>query len=123
MRELDLGSVTGMLQAEVSESTKAIIKASGYKALGGESYEEFRARISSFMTMLESLDCENVAVFAHGGVVRTVLDLVVGCKLPRDRVNCSNCALAIFGYNNQKWMLHSWINPVQEYDEQKQKLL
>ena len=123
LREMDLGSITGLLYSEVSESTKAVIKTSGYKALGGESREEFCERIASFMTMLESLDCENVAVFAHGGVLRTVLDLIIGFKLPRDKVNCSNCAFAVFDYNDQKWMLHSWINLDSPYDEEKQKLL
>lgn len=124
LREINLGTLTGMKREDVSESVKAEIKASGgYKNLGGEAREEFVARIDSFLKMLEGLDCENVAVFAHAGVVRTVLDLVIGIKLPRDKVNCSNCALGVFEYQNEKWTLHSWLNQAGDYDAQKQKLL
>ena len=124
LREMGIGTLMGVKHSDVSESMKAEIKKSGgYQSFGGESREEFVARIGSFMKMLESLDCENVAAFAHAGVVRTVLDLVVGVRLPRDRINCSNCALAVFEYQNGKWMLHSWLNQAGEADAQKQKIV
>ena len=124
LREIDLGTLAGRAHSSVSESEKAKIGASGgYENFGGESREEFCRRIETFMKMLEPLDCENVVAFAHAGVVRTFLDLVIGIKLPRDRVNCSNCALAVFEYKNEKWTLHSWINQAGEFDAQKQKLL
>ena len=75
-----------------------------------ESKTEFGDRIAAFMRELEALDCQNVAVFAHAGVMRTFLDTVLDVPMPRDRVCCRNCTVAIFEYEASVWKLHSWIN-------------
>ena len=64
------------------------------------------------MKQLEDSDCETVAVFAHGGWLRGMLETVLGTYLPRKNVSCGNCAIGIFEYKQGNWMLHSWINQV-----------
>ena len=77
----------------------------------GESTAELRERIASFMRMLEKEQAENIAVFAHAGVLRTFLGLVLGEAVPIKKLLCKNCTVAVFEYRNGTWMLHSWINP------------
>lgn len=48
---------------------------------GGESYEQFYARIKSFMEELLLEKHENVLVVTHGGVVRSILCFVLGENL------------------------------------------
>lgn len=62
------------------------------------------------MKMLETSDFKTVALFSHAGWQRTFLNLVVGVNLPRENVQCKNCTVAIFEYENDTWSLHSWIN-------------
>ena len=62
------------------------------------------------MKRLEGQSHENIAVFAHGGVLRKALDVVLEVEVPRKNMLCKNCAVAIFEYSNLKWNLHSWIN-------------
>ena len=110
LREINVGSLAGQPLSCLTKEINEMIAESGYKKLGGESYEELGERISAFREQLESLDCETAAVFTHAGWLRGFLDQVVGVSLSRDRVKCGNCTVGIFDYTGGKWRLHSWIN-------------
>lgn len=111
LREVNVGSLSGTPLADVPKEELARLVAEGYGAYGGESTEEFRARVCSFLKQTEEMGCENVAAFSHGGWLRTALSAVIGISLRGARILCDNCAVAIFEYRNGTWRLHSWINP------------
>lgn len=110
LREINVGNIAGKPLSIVRDENNQPRNADGYAVFGGESYAEFDLRVSGFMKGLESLDCENVALFAHGGWLRSSMDFVVGMKLPRKTISCNNCAIAIYEFNGTAWKLHSWIN-------------
>ena len=110
LREVNVGSLSGKPLSIVRDGNNQPKNANGYGAFGGEDYSEFDRRVSDFMKRLETLDCENVALFAHGGWLRSSMDFVVGMKLPRKTISCNNCAIAIYEFNGSAWKLHSWIN-------------
>jgi len=110
LREISVGSLAGNPISVVTEEQWSDIEKNKYIAFGGESKKDFCDRVSGFMKKLEGLSCENVAVFSHAGWLREMLDIVIGVHIPREKVCCNNCTVAIFEYTNKKWMLHSWIN-------------
>ena len=62
------------------------------------------------MNTLEGEDCENIAVFSHAGVLRKAVNTVLNIYVPRNKMLCKNCTVAIFEYSDKTWILHSWIN-------------
>ena len=110
LREINVGSIAGKALDVVMDSNNRPMNEDGYGRFGGESKEEFHDRIVSFMKILDSEDCENIAVFSHAGVLRKFLEITLGLQLPRETVLCRNCAVAIFDVNHSVWKLHSWIN-------------
>ena len=110
LREVCLGNLEGKPIASLTDADRAVIAQSGYTAFGGESKEEFHGRISGFLQKLSEMEYETVAVFAHGGWLRGMLDQVIGLKLPRDKIYCNNCTVAIIEYTGSHWVLHSWMN-------------
>ena len=110
LREVDVGNIAGKPFAALSDEERALIPTYGYSRLGGETREEYRGRIEEFCRMIEPLDCENIAVFTHAGVLRTMLSIVTGVNIPNPKLACNNCAVAIFEYIDEKWRVYSWIN-------------
>lgn len=110
IREMNVGDIAGKPIKSMSAEDRRLVPEKGYSHMGGESYEQFESRVREFMTMLESLDCNNVAVFSHAGCLKRMLNLVMGIKLPAPQVMCGNCTVAIFDYSDGIWRLHSWIN-------------
>lgn len=109
LREVNVGSVAGLPYAEaiVPKNAKGI---NDYSTIGGESPEEFWGRVRSFLEMAKTLPCENVAAFAHAGVLRTMFMLCVGTPIPFTNILCQNCTIAIFELVGDEWKVHSWIN-------------
>ena len=110
LREVNVGSLANQPLSVVDGEAKARIRDCGYSDFGGETQEEFRARILEFQSMLESLPCDNVAVFSHAGWLVGFLNEVVGFYLPRSKVACNNCAGGVFEFNDGDWRLFSWLN-------------
>ena len=79
-----------------------------FSRFGGETYDDVRARVRSFLDMLESDPCEQVAAFAHEGVLRCMLDLVLGMQFERHNVRCPNCIIAVFAFVDGRWVLEAW---------------
>lgn len=110
LREIDVGTLENQPHSTLTEAQKSRIGPYGYADFGGESREEFKSRVRQFLALLEGLECENVAVFSHAGWLREMLDEVVGMRLPRDRIRCNNCAVAVLEYADDGRWLYSWIN-------------
>ena len=110
LREINVGNIAGNPLNSVSDSDKEQMNKEGYRSFGGESQEEFGNRVRGFMNTLEGENCENIAVFSHAGFLRKAVDTVLDIDVPRNKMMCKNCAVAIFEYSDKKWMLHSWIN-------------
>ena len=112
LREINIGSLSGKPFSSLTEEMKDRTDIEGFVEYGGESREEFSRRICQFVSLVESLDCECVAAFSHGGWVLSLLNEMFGVTLPRDKVRCANCTVAVFEQRqNGEWWLHSWINP------------
>ena len=110
LREINVGDIAGKPLHVVKDSEGKLLNKDGYACFGGESRAEFCDRVKFFMRELEGLDCQNVVVFAHAGVLRTFLEVVLNTKVPGAHICCRNCTVAIFEYDAQDWKLHSWIN-------------
>ena len=110
LREMNVGELGGTELRLTTDEQRKYIAENGYDMFNGEGKAEFRNRVSEFLKLAESLECNNVAAFSHAGLIRTVLDLTVGMYLPRDRVRCNNCNIAVFEFSDMKWRLYSWIN-------------
>ena len=110
LREVNVGSISGKPRDSINNIDKETVKKDGYWIFGGESPEEFDGRVKTFMKLLEGQSCENIAVFSHAGVLRKMLNTVLGTDVPRKNLLCRNCAVAVFEYSGNTWMLHSWIN-------------
>lgn len=112
VREINVGKLAGTPLNSITQKEREHTNQNGYADYGGEERTEFIERICQFMKKLEALECENIAVFSHGGWVCGMLDIVIGHHVPRKRVCCNNCTIAIFEYTNETWKLHSWINTI-----------
>ncbi len=112
LREINIGSLGGKPLSVVTDEQRADIAKNGYVAFGGEAKKEFNDRVVAFMKKLEGLNCENVAIFSHGGWLREMLDVVIGMHIPRKQVCCNNCTVAVFEYTGEIWKLHSWLNMI-----------
>ena len=110
LREVNVGNIAGKPLAIVREGCSVPKNINGYADFGGESFADMDARVGKFMTQLETLECENVAIFSHAGWLRSSLDFVMGMKMPKKHICCKNCAIAVYEYTGTMWRLYSWIN-------------
>lgn len=110
LREINVGSLAGKPLSILSEAQRERIAKLGYVDFDGETKEQFNSRIFKVMKELETLNCETIALFTHAGWMRGMLDAVIGIRIPGNHVQCSNCTIAVFEFENRMWQLHSWIN-------------
>lgn len=110
LREMNLGELEGRSSSIVPKDQLPYLARVGYSAFGGESREEFYARIRDFGNELLSSEDGNIAVFSHSGWLRGFLCLTLGMDTLSYKVVCNNCAVGVFEHNGQAWHLHSWIN-------------
>ena len=109
-REISVGDLMGKPLSALTPAQMEQTVTEGYAPYGGESKAELYGRIRQLMKQLEGSGWETVAVFAHGGWLRAMLETVLGVYLPRKSLRCGNCAMGIFEFQDDTWMLHSWIN-------------
>lgn len=110
LREINVGNIAGKPLSIVTPEQRSRTAQYGYVDFDGESKEEFRGRVRQFMTQLEKLDCENVAIFSHAGWLCCLLEAVLEVNLSRQRFYCGNCAVSVYECDGENWRLHSWIN-------------
>ena len=109
IREIDAGSITG-----TPIGTAVTVNEAGekdYSPYGGESFSQVCARLKKFLEEnVEPYDYENVAIFAHHGVLIAMLSLALGHLINTADVLVKNCGIAIFDYIDGSWRLLSWNN-------------
>ena len=110
LREINVGSLEGKIFSFLTDEQRKEIRTKKYKEYGGENQQEFSDRVAGFMKELESQNCENIAVFSHAGWLCRMLDIVTEVDIPRNKICCNNCTVAIFEYTEKEWRLHSWVN-------------
>ena len=109
LREYAVGAAEGMGFAEVRERFGASVSTSrDYTAFGGESAEMVCARLREFLSKLETESCENVAAFAHNGIMIAMMEIVLGSGFDRSAIKSSNCAIHVFEYDGIKWRRLAW---------------
>lgn len=110
LREIDVGSLTGTKISLLDEALRLAISKMGYAEFGGESRAAFSNRIADFQKKLEGLDCDTVAIFCHGGWLRTFIERVIEVNDLKGKLICKNCAVGVFEFNGKTWKLNSFIN-------------
>ena len=110
LREINVGSLAGNPLSILTEKQRLDIVKNGYVAFDGETKKDFYDRVAGFMKTVEGLSCENVAIFSHAGWLREMLDIVLEINVPRNRICCNNCTVAVFEFTDEVWKLHSWVN-------------
>ncbi|MDH5508959.1 MAG: histidine phosphatase family protein [Nitrospinota bacterium] len=79
LREIDFGSYTGAVKQEVMEIINMHKSKTSLKYPGGESGDDMRARVDSFMDALRRDNEDNHAlVITHYGVIETMVKLYAG---------------------------------------------
>ncbi|MBO5868351.1 MAG: histidine phosphatase family protein [Oscillospiraceae bacterium] len=110
LREIDVGylagkSIPGFWAEQGGVSPTA--KTGDYTPYGGENREQQDARIRKFMDFLETQEGENVAIFAHRGVLLSFVRNILGADISSNAIHCDNCAVFVVEYRNQKWSILS----------------
>lgn len=111
LREVDVGYLAGHTFAEMRHLTggeNPTRVTSDYTPYGGENVDMINARVRKVMDMLQEKPYENVAVFAHNGVLNSFLQNVLEIRCDRSRLKNNNCGINVYEYNGEKWTLLAW---------------
>jgi len=109
LREFDLGSLVGQSTGNaLKELTPQRRRARDYTVYGGESGDMVCARLQRFLDGLLDDPCDNVAVFAHNGIMGCMMRLVLGAEIDTSVIRSKNCAIHVYEYDGSKWRLLAW---------------
>ena len=61
--------------------------------------------MEAFLKLLEEDPCDRVAVFAHGGIISTMLRIVLGEGIRKGSFNPDNCSIHVFEYDGSRWKM------------------
>jgi alpha-ribazole phosphatase len=78
-----------------------------YRPLNGENYADFYNRVSSFMKNLEKLNCENILVVTHGGVIRTAYCAILEDMRLYWKFASRNGDVSVLKYEYGNWFIDS----------------
>ena len=110
LREYDLGILVGKSTAECREIYGERLTNSfvthDYRFFDGECIEDVKLRIGELLKDILNKDYENVAVFCHAGVCKTMLSVAFGNNA--FSTYCDNCAINVFEYVNGVYKLVKW---------------
>lgn len=109
LREIDVGNLVGKSIAAVAAAHGGITptsKSGDYTPFGGENWPMMDARVSEFLKMLEQQPYENVAVFAHRGVLMSTIRNVLNIDgFHAGTVFCDNCAVNVLEFDGKQWKI------------------
>lgn len=106
LREYDAGCLEGRRYGDYPQELKEQFQATkNYSLFGGESTQEVCDRVAQFQRMLEQEALENVAAFAHNGILNCMLQNVLGVNFDKGAVRNNNCTISVYEYDGQKWRL------------------
>lgn len=106
LREIDVGELAGC-------SISATLKEHGdirgdFSPFGGESYKQMIGRLRGFLDQLEKHPCECAVAFSHGGLIKSMLQIVLGEQTDVKPVVNGNCNVAVFQFDGTRWLLLAW---------------
>ncbi len=106
LREYDTGYLQGRHYGDYPQELKEQFQATkNYSIFGGESTQEVCDRVAQYQRMLEQETLENVAAFAHNGILNCMLQNVLGVDFDKGAVRNNNCTIHVYEYDGQKWRL------------------
>ena len=110
IREISVGSLSNRpasdCEAEYGEQYRESIRLQDFKVYGGESQQEMKRRVQSFIKDLEKLEgLQNVAVVAHEGTVLQMLSVAMKKEVLLEWVDIQNTSVSVFEYQNGFWKL------------------
>lgn len=109
LREIDVGTAAGMAYGEpFANMPEEYQKQGDYSIFGGENKEMACRRLRKFLDRLEADPCENVAAFAHNGILNCMLRLVLEAPVKGIVAPSPNCAIHVFEYVDGIWKLRAW---------------
>ena len=109
LREYDVGHIAGRKFEDTNREYGRAFKACrDYRQFGGENTDDVCRRLREFLTQLEQEPCDNVAAFAHNGIMCCMLRLVFGCEYDYNAAFSHNCAINVFEFDGFKWNLLCW---------------
>lgn len=106
LREIDVGAAAGCSFGEIWE--KYGNPKGDFTPFGGENFAQTTERLRNFLSQLEAEPCERVAAFAHGGLMKSMLHIVMGTQANVDPVINGNCNVAVFRFDGKRWLLLAW---------------
>ena len=98
LREIDVGSIAGLPFDPTGK----------LKRTDGENWEMVAQRLKKFLSQLESDPCDYVAAFCHGGILKTMLELVLETPYTKGNVINDNCNICVFEFDGTRWKLLAW---------------
>ena len=112
LREYDVGRLAGRdfgdPPADFTGDMDYCRRNRDYTPFGGENSQMVRERLCRFLKMLEEDPCENVAVFAHGGLMSSMLHIVLDAEIDRNAIITNNCCINVFDFDGKRWKLFAW---------------
>ena len=109
LREMDVGTAQGQSYGEPFKNISSEEKKKyGYTLFGGESREMVCDRVREFLKELEENPCENVAAFAHAGLISCAMQVILESGSLAGKINNPNCGIHIVEYKDGKWQLLAW---------------
>lgn len=109
LREIDEGDLVGVdFHDAIARYGDAFLSTRDYTPFHGETAEMVCNRIRSFLSELEKDPCENVAAFAHNGIMYCMMRIVLRADCDCYAMESSNCAIHVFNFDGKKWSLLAW---------------
>jgi len=112
LREINVGVLSGKNVADCQHiygmSYTENKRRQDFTPYGGENRAMLLDRIRCFINEAEEYTEKRVAVFAHEGPIRAMLDLVTGQAQRKECFVCKNCSIAIFRFQDELWQLVKW---------------
>lgn len=106
LREISVGDLAGKSIAEFWEKYGGVSQTAqygDYTPYGGENRQMLDARVLQFMKTLEESPGENVAIFAHRGVLVSFLRNILGDTFTNNAIQCDNCAIFVLEHTEKGW--------------------
>lgn len=112
LRENNVGLLAGRDKQEMiaryGDDLVQACRVGDFVAYGGEDREMMAKRIRTFLKRVEEAGHETVIAFCHEGILRGALEVVLEMKINRSHMECRNGSIALFSFENGKWMLEGW---------------
>lgn len=111
LREIDAGRAGGCPFGQVPgapEGWNSRKDPDPYVKVGGESFAQLTERLRCFLKQLEEDPCDRVAVFAHNGIIGSMMRIVLGDQLDRRAFVADNCSIHVFEFDGTGWKILAW---------------